>query len=93
VPEGAILGGCGRAFFMGQTRLGGGRAHNAMRPVGVGQQALDLMCQRAVSRSTRDGKLADYQIAKEKFADSWIRLEQLRLLVMRIARLIDKYQP
>lgn len=92
VPEGAILGGRCMAFAIGQTRLGGGWANHAMRTVGAGQRALDLMCQQAVSRNTCDGKLADYQIAKEQIADSWIPLEQLRLLVMHTAKLIDKYK-
>ena len=92
VPEGALLGGRGMAFVIGQTRLGGGRVHHAMRTVGACTHALDLMCQRAVSRTTRDGKLSDYQMVQEQIADSWIQLEQFRLLVMRTAWLIDKYK-
>jgi acyl-CoA dehydrogenase len=92
VPEGALLGGRGMAFIIGQTRLGGGRVHHAMRTVGACTHALDLMCQRAVSRTTRDGKLSDYQMVQEQIADSWIQLEQFRLLVMRTAWLIDKYK-
>jgi acyl-CoA dehydrogenase len=92
IPEENLLGGRGMAFIIGQTRLGGGRVHHAMRTVGACRHALDLMCQRAVSRTTRDGKLADYQMVQEQIADSWIQLEQFRLLVMRTAWLIDKYK-
>ena len=92
IPEANLLGGRGMAFVIGQTRLGGGRVHHAMRTVGACKHALDLMCQRAVSRTTRDGKLADYQMVQEQIADSWIQLEQFRLLVMRTAWLIDKYK-
>jgi acyl-CoA dehydrogenase len=92
IPEENLLGGRGMAFVIGQTRLGGGRVHHAMRTVGACKHALDLMCQRAVSRNTRDGKLSDYQMVQEQIADSWIQLEQFRLLVLRTAWLIDKYK-
>jgi len=92
VPYSALLGPRGQAFVIAQTRLGGGRVHHAMRTVGACKRALDLMCQRAVSRTTRDGKLSDYQMVQEQIADSWIQLEQFRLLVMRTAWLIDKYK-
>jgi len=92
VPYGALLGPRGQAFVIAQTRLGGGRVHHAMRTVGACARALDLMCQRAVSRSTRDGKLADFQLVQAQIADSWIQLEQFRLLVMRTAWLIDKHK-
>ena len=91
VPRGALLGDRGGAFIIAQTRLGGGRVHHAMRTVGACQHAFDLMCRRAVSRQTRDGKLADLQMVQEQIADSWIQLQQFRLLVMRTAWLIDKH--
>jgi len=50
------------------------------------------MCQRAVSRTTRDGRLADLQMVQEQIADSWIQLEMFRLLVLRTAWLIDKHK-
>jgi acyl-CoA dehydrogenase len=90
-PE-ALLGERGGAFIIAQTRLGGGRVHHAMRTVGACQHAFDLMCKRAVSRTTRDGKLADLQMVQEQIADSWIQLQQFRLLVMRTAWLIDKHK-
>ena len=50
------------------------------------------MCQRAVSRNTRDGKLSDLQMVQADIADSWIALESFRLLVLRTAWLIDKHK-
>jgi acyl-CoA dehydrogenase len=92
VPYDALLGGRGDAFVIGQTRLGGGRVHHAMRTVGQCAKALDLMCRRAVSRQTKTGRIADYQMVQEQIADSWIQLEQFRLLVLQTAWRIDKYK-
>jgi acyl-CoA dehydrogenase len=87
----ALLGEEGKAFAIAQTRLGGGRIHHAMRTIGQAQKAFDLMCERAVSRRTHDGTLADLGITKQKIAQSWIELEQFRLFVLRTAWLIDKH--
>ncbi|MEN3273764.1 MAG: acyl-CoA dehydrogenase, partial [Actinomycetota bacterium] len=92
VPEDHLLGGEGNAFVIAQTRLGGGRIHHAMRTIAQLRKAFDLMCERAVSRQTRTGPLASLQMTQEKVADSWIEIEQFRLLVLRTAWLIDKYQ-
>jgi acyl-CoA dehydrogenase len=51
-----------------------------------------MMCQRALSRRTQGERLCDKQMVQEKIADSWIELEQFRLLVLRTAWLIDKHQ-
>jgi acyl-CoA dehydrogenase len=90
-PE-ALLGPRGGAFLVAQTRLSGGRVHHAMRTVGACQKAFDLMCRRAVSRQTRDGRLADMAVVQEQICDSWIALQSFRLLVLRTAWLIDKHK-
>jgi acyl-CoA dehydrogenase len=50
------------------------------------------MLRRAVSRSTKGSLLSQKQMVQERIADSWIQLEQFRLLVMRTAWLIDKHK-
>jgi len=92
VPAENLLGDEGAAFAIAQTRLGGGRIHHAMRTIALVRQAFDMMCERAVSRQTRAGSLATFQMTQEKIADSWIEMEQFRLLVLRTAWLIDKHQ-
>jgi acyl-CoA dehydrogenase len=92
LPYDALLGERGGAFVIAQVRLGGGRVHHAMRTVGACKQALDLMCQRAVSRTTRDGRLSDLQMVQSDIAESWIQLESFRLMVLRTAWLIDKHK-
>ena len=92
VPADHLLGGEGGAFVIAQTRLGGGRIHHAMRTIASARKAFDMMCERALSRQTRNGPLASLQMTQEKIADSWIEIEQFRLLVLRTAWLIDKHQ-
>lgn len=91
VPAENLLGDEGGAFVIAQTRLGGGRIHHAMRTIAQVRKAFDMMLERAVSRQTRFGALAKMQMTREKIADSWIEIEQFRLLVLRTAWLIDKH--
>jgi acyl-CoA dehydrogenase len=91
VPKEALLGGEGQAFAIAQTRLGGGRIHHAMRTIGLAQKALDMMCERALSRETQGSLLADKQFVQGYIADSYAQLVQFRLFVLYTAWEIDKY--
>jgi acyl-CoA dehydrogenase len=92
VPTEALLGGEGQAFAIAQTRLGGGRIHHAMRTIGLASKALDMMCERALSRTTQGGPLAEKQFVQGYIADSYAQLTQFRLLVLYTAWSIDKYK-
>ena len=92
VPRGHMLGEPGGGFKVAQARLGGGRIHHAMRTVGKGQRAIDMMLERAVSRRTRGRMLGDHQMVQAKIADSVIELEQFRLMVLKTAWLIDEIE-
>ncbi|MFC3231051.1 acyl-CoA dehydrogenase family protein [Marinibaculum pumilum] len=92
VPEDHMLGGRGDGFVVAQTRLGGGRIHHAMRTMGQVRKAFDMMCERALSRESQGQRLSEMQMTQEKIADSWIEMEQFRLLVLRSAWRIDKYK-
>ncbi len=91
VPGEALLGGEGQAFAIAQTRLGGGRIHHAMRTIGMAQKAMDMMCERALSRETQGSLLADKQFVQGYIADSYAQLTQFRLLTLHTAWLIDKH--
>ena len=92
VPADNLLGDEGAAFAVAQTRLGGGRVHHAMRTVGLAQRALDMMCERALSRHTKGSLLAEKQAVQHMIADSYAQLLQFRLVVLYTAWQIDKYQ-
>ncbi len=92
VPADALLGGEGQAYAVAQTRLGGGRVHHAMRSVGLAKRALDMMCERAVSRRTKGAVLADKQLVQAHLAEAYIQLQQFRLFVLNVAWQIDRYQ-
>jgi len=92
VPASNLLGREGDAFVIAQVRLGGGRVHHAMRTIGEARAALDMMCERVISRETKGERLSNKQMVQERIADSWCELEQFRLLVLRTAWLIDKHK-
>ena len=90
VPAENLLGGEGQAFAIAQTRLGGGRIHHAMRTVAMVKRALAMLCERALSRHTQGEVLAQKQMVQQYVADSFLQIEQFRLLVLYTAWLIDK---
>lgn len=92
VPHANILGRPGQGFEVAQSRLGGGRIHHAMRTVGLLNRALDMMCERALSRETKGELLSKKQMTQEKIADSYTQITQFRLHVLYAAWLIDKHQ-
>jgi len=89
LPGDALLGGENQAFAIAQTRLGGGRIHHAMRTIGLASKALDMMCERALSRQTQGGLLAGKQFVQGYIADSYAQLTQFRLFVLYTAWTID----
>jgi acyl-CoA dehydrogenase len=90
VPAGNLIGVAGDGFTIAQARLGPGRIHHCMRLIGAAERALELMCARAVERTTFGRPLAEHGMVQDWIAQSRIRIEQLRLLVLRTAWLIDR---
>jgi acyl-CoA dehydrogenase len=89
VPVENLLGEEGGGFAMAQARLGPGRIHHCMRLIGMAERALELMCSRVVARTAFGRPLASQGVVREWIAESRVRIEQLRLLVLKTAWLMD----
>lgn len=89
VPRENLLGEWNRGFAIGQARLGPGRIHHCMRAIGMAERAYDLMCVRVQDRVAFGKPLAAQGVVQEWIAESRIRIEQARLLVLKAAWLMD----
>jgi acyl-CoA dehydrogenase len=89
VPKSSLLGPLGGGFMMAQARLGPGRIHHCMRAIGIAERALELMCQRAHSRSPFGQPLAEQGVIQQWIAESRLAIMQARLLVLDAAWRID----
>lgn len=91
VPKANLLGEMGEGFSMAQARLGPGRIHYAMRAIGMGERALEMMCRRAMGRVTFGTRLGDRSLVQDWIARSRLELDQARHLVMHAAGVIDAH--
>jgi acyl-CoA dehydrogenase len=89
VPRENLIAGAGEGFAIAQARLGPGRIHHCMRQIGAAERALDLMCKRAAARTAFGKTLAEQGVVQEWIAESRVRIEQARLLVLKTAWLMD----
>ncbi|CAM5743867.1 acyl-CoA dehydrogenase family protein [Mycolicibacterium aubagnense] len=89
VPVSNLIGEEGGGFAIAQARLGPGRIHHCMRAIGVAERAIEMMCRRAASRVAFGKALAEQGVIRDWIAESRVRVEQLRLLVLKTAWLMD----
>ncbi|MEV4704038.1 acyl-CoA dehydrogenase family protein [Actinoplanes sp. NPDC049316] len=89
VPVGNLIGEEGSGFAISQARLGPGRIHHCMRLIGMAERGLELMCTRALARTAFGKPLAEQGVVQEWIAESRVRIEQARLLVLKAAWLMD----
>jgi len=89
VPASSLLGEEGDGFRIAQERLGPGRIHHAMRAIGMAERALEMMCERTASRSTFGRPIIEHGVVQHWIADARVRIEQVRLLVLKTAWLMD----
>ncbi|MDE3725250.1 acyl-CoA dehydrogenase family protein [Nocardiopsis sp. N85] len=89
VPAENLVGGEGEGFAIAQARLGPGRIHHCMRMIGMAERALELTCRRVLDRTAFGRPLAEQGVVREWIAESRVEIEQLRLLVLKTAWLMD----
>jgi acyl-CoA dehydrogenase len=89
VPVANLLGEEGDGFRIAQERLGPGRIHHAMRAIGMAERALAMMCARTASRTAFGRPIIDHGVVQRWIAEARVRIEQVRLLVLKTAWLMD----
>lgn len=91
VPRANLIGKPGAGFAMAQARLGPGRVHHCMRAIGMAERGVALMKKRATERVAFGRPLARQGVIGDWIANARIIIEQLRLLVLKTAWLIDRH--
>jgi acyl-CoA dehydrogenase len=89
VSAASLIAGQGDGFAIAQARLGPGRIHHCMRQIGAAERALELMCRRVSGRTAFGKPLAAQGVIQDWIAESRVRIEQARLLVLKTAWLMD----
>jgi acyl-CoA dehydrogenase len=89
VPAENLIAGEGDGFAIAQARLGPGRIHHCMRMIGAAERALELLCRRVTARTAFGSPLATQGVIQDWIAESRVRIESARLLVLKTAWLMD----
>ncbi|MFC5910704.1 acyl-CoA dehydrogenase family protein [Streptacidiphilus monticola] len=93
VPASAMLGPEGKGFSVAMSALAKGRMSVAAGCVGIVQASLDAALAHAATREQFGRPIAGHQLVQEMLADIKVELDAARLLVWRVADLIERGLP
>jgi alkylation response protein AidB-like acyl-CoA dehydrogenase len=93
VPHTAMLGSEGKGFGVAMAALAKGRMSVAAGCVGIVQASLDAAVAYSTQREQFGKPIASHQLVQELIADIKVELDAARLLVWRVADLIDRGLP
>lgn len=93
VPDTARLGEEGRGFRVAMSALDKGRMSVAAGCVGLARAALEASIKYAGERTQFGKPIAGFQLVQEMLADMAVSTDAARLLVWRVADLIDRGLP
>jgi alkylation response protein AidB-like acyl-CoA dehydrogenase len=93
VPDQARLGDIGQGFKIAMSTLDKGRMSVAAGCVGLIQACLNASVAYATERDQFGKPIANYQLVQEMLADISVDLDAGRLLVWRVADLIERGRP
>ncbi|MEU8007664.1 acyl-CoA dehydrogenase family protein [Catellatospora sp. NPDC049111] len=93
VPADALLGEEGRGFHLAMSTLDKGRMSVAAGCVGIAQGCLDAAVGYAKERTQFGKPIAAYQLVQQLISDVAVDTAAARLLVWRVADLIDRGLP
>jgi alkylation response protein AidB-like acyl-CoA dehydrogenase len=93
VPSTAVLGEEGRGFRVAMSALDKGRMSVAAGCVGLARAALEASVKYAGERTQFGKPIAGFQLVQEMLADMAVSTDAARLLVWRVADLIDRGLP
>lgn len=93
VPDSARLGPEGKGFSVAMSALAKGRVSVAAGCVGIAEAALRHAVRHATERIQFGKPIAHRQLVQELISDIAVDVDAARLLVWRVADLIDRGQP
>lgn len=86
----AVIGGEGQGFKSAQQALSAARFDVGARALGIAQRAYDMMVAYAKGRVAFGGPLSEKQAVQSMVVDSWIEIQQNRLMLYSCAAKDDR---
>lgn len=92
VDDLALVGGEGTGFKGAQQALSAARFDVAARALGIAQRAYDMMLAYAKERVVFGGPLSEKQAVQSMIVDSWIEIQQNRLMLYHCSERADRQE-